>query len=310
MIYTIEDIDIIARFPYEQDKHFRLAFLSGEGTQENPYLVSTAEEVNLLKVCPYDLDRHFTLMADIDMSGFSYDAALIAPHTNNTTWGFDGTPFTGVFDGNGHTISHLTIQGGGYLGLFGQLEVGAEIKNLGVVDANITGSGVCIGGLVGSNVGNITASYSTSTVSGETSVGGLVGSNYEGIITTSYSTGTVSGNQGVGGLVGLNVDHITHCYSIGVVSGKMNIGGLVGNKTFIWGNDRITNHSFWDTQNSGQATSVGGTGLTTAEMQTAVTFLEAGWDFVDETVNGIEDIWWILEGQDYPRLWWEPIPGN
>ena len=44
---------------------------------------------------------------------------------------------------------------------------------------------------------------------------------------------------------------------------------------------------------------------TTAEMQTASTFLEAGWDFVDETDNGTEDIWWILEGQDYPHLWWE-----
>jgi len=46
-------------------------------------------------------------------------------------------------------------------------------------------------------------------------------------------------------------------------------------------------------------------GKTTAEMQTASTFLEAGWDFVDETENGTEDIWWIDEGQDYPRLWWE-----
>jgi len=34
-------------------------------------------------------------------------------------------------------------------------------------------------------------------------------------------------------------------------------------------------------------------------------FLYAGWDFVDESANGSEDILWILEGQDYPRLWWE-----
>jgi hypothetical protein len=40
-------------------------------------------------------------------------------------------------------------------------------------------------------------------------------------------------------------------------------------------------------------------------MQTTVTFLDAGWDFADETINGTEDIWWILEGQDYPKLWWE-----
>ena len=51
-------------------------------------------------------------------------------------------------------------------------------------------------------------------------------------------------------------------------------------------------------------------GKTTAEMQTATTFLDADWDFVDETENGTEDIWWIDEGLDYPRLWWEIIPEN
>ncbi len=39
-------------------------------------------------------------------------------------------------------------------------------------------------------------------------------------------------------------------------------------------------------------------------------YLQAGWDFVDETENGTEDIWWIDEGRDYPRLWWELIPEN
>ena len=42
-------------------------------------------------------------------------------------------------------------------------------------------------------------------------------------------------------------------------------------------------------------------------MQTAGTFLDAGWDFVNEVDNGTEDIWWILEGRDYPRLTWELI---
>jgi hypothetical protein len=44
---------------------------------------------------------------------------------------------------------------------------------------------------------------------------------------------------------------------------------------------------------------------TTAEMQTASTFLNAGWHFAGETANGTADLWWILEGKDYPRLWWE-----
>jgi hypothetical protein len=45
--------------------------------------------------------------------------------------------------------------------------------------------------------------------------------------------------------------------------------------------------------------------------ETAITLLNIGWDFIDETENGTEDIWWINdEGQDYPRLWWEQQSGN
>ena len=92
------------------------------------------------------------------------------------------------------------------------------------------------------------------------------------------------------------------------VTGRSDVGGLVGQKKYYdeyWGNEGVVNDSFWDAQTSGQAASAGGTGKTTAEMQTASTFLDAAWDFAGETVNGTEDIWWILEGKDYPRLWWE-----
>jgi hypothetical protein len=56
---------------------------------------------------------------------------------------------------------------------------------------------------------------------------------------------------------------------------------------------------------SGQSAGAGGTGLTTDLMQDAGTYLCAGWDFVDEKYNGTEETWWIHEGLDYPRLWWE-----
>ena len=55
-------------------------------------------------------------------------------------------------------------------------------------------------------------------------------------------------------------------------------------------------YNFWNMEISGQSRSDGGIGLTTAEMQTTNTFLDAGWDFVGEIANGTEDIWWILEG--------------
>ena len=99
-----------------------------------------------------------------------------------------------------------------------------------------------------------------------------------------------------------NWARITNCYSAGSVVGNIFVGGLVGSTM----GGAVTD-SFWDIETSGQSTSAGGTGKTTAEMQMASTFLETGWDFVDESENGTEDIWWILEGQDYPRLWWELI---
>jgi hypothetical protein len=172
-----------------------------------------------------------------------------------------------------------------------------------------TGQTVNVGGLVGSNwLGNIATSYSSGTVSGTSGVGGLVGEN-GGSITTSYSTGTVAGEVRVGGLVGRNFmandmetwqGSIKTSYSTCAVSGNLGVGGLVGSGDFF----RV-NNSFWDIETSGLVNSDGGIGNTTTEMQIAVTFLEAGWDFVGETANGTEDIWWILEGQDYPRLWWE-----
>ena len=162
-----------------------------------------------------------------------------------------------------------------------------------------------VGGLAGENsYGTITNCYSTGSVTGDHSLGGLVGSNDWGTITNCYSSTSVSGNQFVGGLVGENWYTITNCYATGSVTGTTNVGGLVGDN--YW----AVTDSFWDTQTSGQTTSAGGTGKTTAEMQRASTFIDAGWDFVDETENGTEDIWCICEGVDYPRLTWQFVIGD
>jgi hypothetical protein len=167
-----------------------------------------------------------------------------------------------------------------------------------------------VGGLVGNNGGNIIKCYSIVMVNGVGYVGGLVGGNggstTNGNITACYSTGSVNGDRSVGGLVGINSyggdgGDITNCYNTGVVIGNEDVGGLVGRNNSL---GRITS-SFWDIETSGLTGSDGGVGLTTAEMQMASTFLDAGWDFVGETENGTEDIWWIDEGQGYPILSWE-----
>ena len=179
---------------------------------------------------------------------------------------------------------------------------------------NVTGSR-SVGGLVGSSSRNSTiqGSFSTGRIIGIREVGGLVGFSH-GDLTNCYSSCSVSGGRNVGGLVGLLGGVVTDCYSVGNIvhepiegfKGNSRISGLVGT-----GYDPNDIHgSFWDVETSGQTVSFGGTGLTTAEMQTAGTFLEAGWDFIDEIDNGNDDIWWITEGRDYPRLWWEMIPEN
>jgi hypothetical protein len=255
----------------------------GLGTTEQPYLIRDARDLGTVWFEPL---AHYCLEASVNLSGITWSIAVVP-------W-FDGT-----FDGNGYVISNLHIQGGEYLGLFGQLGSEAEISNLSMEAINVNGTGDYVGGLIGYNDGSITSSYSSSAITGYGHVGGLVGYNGS-LITNCYSAGAVSGDRWVGGLVSYNVGYITNCYSIGAVNGPW--GGLMGGGEA----DSVT-ASFWDTQTSNTIYSGGGIGKTTAQMQTASTFINAGWDFVDETANGTEDIWWILEGQDYPRLWWEVI---
>jgi len=304
--------------PYGRDAYFRLVFLEGEGTEDSPYLVSTAEQLNMIGMLKSELDKQYRLAADIDLSGYDCKEGRPAFNMIGDCWtsgptpmGFVypvGTPFTGVFDGNSHKISHLTINvDENYVGLFQWLESGGQVKDLRIVDVNVT-CRYAGGALVGSNEGIVNRCYSSGAVSGESSVGGLAGCNNGGTITDCYNTGRVSGSSLVGGLVGWNgktysrrqTTVIAHCYSAGNVTCTGKAGGLAGSNYL-----GEVAACFWDTQTSGQTTSDGGTGKTTSEMQTAKTFLDAGWDFVGETENGTEDIWWILEGKDYPHLWWE-----
>jgi rhodanese-related sulfurtransferase len=185
-------------------------------------------------------------------------------------------------------------------------------------DGTVSGNST-VGGLVGYSDGSITASYSTAAVNGAGDIGGLVGVNGlflgselfpipPGEIRYCYGAGLVSGEGSVGGLVGTNewYGSITASYSTSIVIGNDKVGGLVG---YNWNNMGISS-SFWDIQTSGQNESAGGTGKTTAEMQTIETFLEAGWDFVGEDENGTEEIWSICEGTNYPRFVWQIPAGD
>ncbi len=204
---------------------------------------------------------------------------------------------------SGHATGDRIV--GGLVGLNGSRY--ARIPCAGTVTSCVSSGSVsarvAAGGLVGTNsFGTVAECHSTSIVRGDRQIGGLVARN-DAVVTNCYSAGSVDGNECVGGLVGENQrGPVTACYSAAIVSATVGGGGLVGSDQ---SGALPVVLSFWDTQTSGQTTSAGGTRKTTAEMQTAGTFLEAGWDFVGETANGTDDLWWIDEGWDYPRLWWE-----
>ncbi|MCF7803431.1 MAG: T9SS type A sorting domain-containing protein [Candidatus Marinimicrobia bacterium] len=180
----------------------------------------------------------------------------------------------------------------------------------------VDGGEMLIGGLVGEAEGTaISNSYASGIVTGNTGtppsghyytdVGGLVGyaDVYSGTvtaITNSYACGSVTSEEEVGGLVGYltSTCTINNSYAVGVVTGNTNVGGLVGTNGST-DNSNVTN-SFWDTQHTGQASSDGGTGKTTAEMKSVATFtdestagLTTAWDFEtdpnDDAAN--EDYW-------------------
>ncbi len=311
---------------YSVPRDVQLSELVGSGTIEDPYILTNADELNAVRK---DLNAHYRLGNDIDLiDSFIWNDFLgwepIGTQTNN---------FMGTFDGGGFAVRNFTISRTQLLpvGLFGYTGSNAEVKNLGIENINIQGQS-SVGGLVAYNRGDVTRCYSTGSVRGSTYVGGLIGYNSIGTVKYCYSTGTISGSsERVGGLLGRNSGTILSCYSNSEVDGSRYIGGLVGSNYYgtidssystgtVTGNSYISGFvaentsgtvsaCFWDTQTSGQTASVGGTGLTTAEMQTQSTFINAGWDFVNETTNGQMDAWY-MDADDYPLLYWQAAKGD
>ncbi len=245
----------------------------------------------------------FKLITDIDLSS---EHNLYIPY------------FDGVFDGNNHTISNLSVQisFASETGLFGFKR--GTIRNIATLNVNVSGDHY-VGGLVGRNYGTVSNSYATGSVSGNEYVGGLAGGN-DGTVSNSYATGSVSASwDSAGGLVGRNDGTVSNSYATGSVSGDWYVGGLVGlnyygtvNNSYATGSVSGNNYvgglvgennggtvtaSFWDVNTLGISTSDGGTGLTTLEMKNKTTFLNAGWDFTN--------IWDIVDGQTYPFFKWQ-----
>ena len=218
-------------------------FLGGDGTEENPYLISNKTHLN--NVRNY-LDAHFKMVANIEFTEVDF-AENGQFYNDGQGWEPIGMnserPFFGSLDGDGHTITGLVCHRSGAdevcAGLFGYNQ--GHIQNLGMVEGDVSATSTAnssyarasAGGIAGSNVGTISDCYNTGSVSAAAivsyagaSAGGIVGSNYNrGTISNCYNTGsasvTATANSSyayVGGIAGSNVGTISDCYNTGSVS--------------------------------------------------------------------------------------------
>jgi len=244
-------------------------FAGGSGTEDDPYRIETWTQLDAVRD---QKASAFVLDGDLNESTTGYDHVAsasanggegfrpIGRDTDPDSGEYEGTPFTGSFDGNGHTISGLTIDTGSlqYLGLFGKLS-NASVSDLSLEAVEITcrerdeiasqytaglaaenesgtierasvagninsrGGALVAGGLVGQNTGEIVESSASGTFTGDisSSTGGLVGRN-EGKISNSSASGRVKNGRYVGGLVGLDRGTVTNSSADATVSSTGN----------------------------------------------------------------------------------------
>jgi hypothetical protein len=168
-----------------------------------------------------DKSINCTLSADINMAGKEWTP--IGTDENNS--------YNGTFDGNGKTITGLTVNQSekNYAGLFGCLGSDGKVQNLTLENVHISGV-FYVGSVVGTNFGTVSGCTASGNITGtESCIGGVVGQN-KGTVTGCTVSGNISSNQYTGGVVGENFGTVSACYhATGDVTGNINyVGGVVG----------------------------------------------------------------------------------
>ncbi|WP_135549248.1 S-layer homology domain-containing protein [Paenibacillus cymbidii] len=232
-------------------------FDGGTGIPGDPFLISTPAQLDAVRNY---LTKSFKLTGDISLGDYESGAgwAPIGVLAANQM-------FTGTLDGDGHAITHLTINrpAADYVGLFGAVN-GGSIKNVRIVNPAVVGRNYVgplagriwgiyegrqsavsnsgssggsvagagwIGGLVGDSLRNsIDYSYSSTNVTATNSVaGGLAAVFGQGTISNSYALGNVkTGGTATGGLVGFN-SAVVNSGAIATISGSYAAGNVEGN---------------------------------------------------------------------------------
>lgn len=195
--------------------------MDGDGSEADPYVVTDVRE---LQAIAGELSAAYRLGADIDAG-------------ETATWnggeGFepigsaDDGPFTGSFDGAGHTISGLSMdRNSDPVGLFGSSE--GALGNVELSDTSISGFRL-VGGLVGRNAGEVSEVSVDGTIDGDSNVGAIAGeTEADATIEASTVSGTVTGEELVGGVTGVNRGTVADTDTQVTVDASSAAGGIAG----------------------------------------------------------------------------------
>jgi uncharacterized repeat protein (TIGR02543 family) len=203
-----------------------VAITPGTGVANDPFTISNEAQLRQIGTGSWGLDKDYKLVANITLNGNwtpigTYDLENL----------YNSNPFTGSFDGNYHSITNLTITSSeNFQGMFGA--VSGEVRNLALIDCNISGADY-VGGVVAGNGGIVENCSVTGSISGNDTVGGVVGYNLSGTVEKCYASCNVTGTtDNVGGVIGINASTVRNCYATGTVSGASYVGGVVGSDEY------------------------------------------------------------------------------
>lgn len=216
-------------------------FAGGDGTESNPYQIANGEQLAKLA---QDVNSgngyagtYFVLTADIVLNNTDgwENWGETVPKNTWTPIGSYEIQFTGILDGQGHSVSGIYVNSNEhYQGFVGYLGVNGIIQNIGVKESYVKGVW-STGGVCGQNDGLMINCYNSGNVTGSYYVGGVCGrstgtDNEYSFLTNCYNTGKVTGHESVGGVCGLNTSHgpISNCYNIGSVTGSFKFGSVCG----------------------------------------------------------------------------------
>jgi len=248
--------------------------------------ISTAEEfLSFAANCgldSYSWELDVRLTGDIDLGGRD----------------FEGIPiFCGSFDGQGHTISGLEIQGKGSVqGLFRYLTDTATVKNLKLEGSIVpSGSRSTVGALVGENSGKVTNCSFDGKVKGADMVGGIAGENtVTGIIEKCTVSGEISGSHFVGGLVGNNLGVVRESSN----SAAINTSAAENTVELT----EVTIQSLTGTENVNTSTDVGGiAGASQGFIRDCINYGTVGYKQMGYNIGGIagSQMGYIASCQNY-----------